>query len=145
MSEETKIVRSESKKDQGKAGASKVQIKQVDIAIIKAQQEKAKRDAVKKAEAGVKKTQTSASARPAQASPAGKPMPKSAAPVGRPMPKSAAPVGKAMPKSAVPTGTPMPKSAAPAGKPMPKSAVPLKKSDVQQPEKAAEVVSRRRA
>ena len=141
MSEETKIVRSESKKDQGKAGASKVQIKQVDIAIIKAQQEKAKRDAVKKAEAGVKKTQTSASVRPAQASPAGKPMPKSAAPVGRPMPKSAAPVGKAMPKSAVPTGTPMPKSAAPAGKPMPKSAVPLKKSDVQQPEKAAEVVS----
>ncbi len=146
MSDETKIVRSEARKDQGKTGASKVQIKQVDIAIIQAQQEKARRDAVKKAEASQKKAQgqSSAAARTGQApkgvpmprtsAPAGKPMPKSQAPAGTPMPKTSAPAGTPMPKSAAPIGKPMPKSGA-IGKPMPKSAVPQKKADVPQPEK----------
>ncbi len=117
MSDETKIVRSEQKKEQSKNGSSKVQIKQVDIAIIRAQQEKAKKAAAKKVEASVKKSQ------PQTAKPAVSAMPK-----GTPVPRSAAPVGK-----------PMPRNAQAIGKPMPKSAVPQKKSDVPQPEKAAVV------
>ena len=143
MSDETKIVKSEARKDQNKAGASKVQIKQVDIAIIQAQQEKARRDAVKKAEANQKKAsgQASAAPRTGTAMPKGVPVPRSAAPAGKPMPKSSAPVGKPMPKSTAPVGRPMPKSASPMGKPMPKSAVPQKKADVPQPEKIDQVVA----
>ena len=117
MSDETKIVRSEQKKEQPKNGASKVQIKQVDIAIIKAQQEKAKKAAAKKVEASVKKP----AAQPAKAG-------TSSVPKGTPVPRNSAPAGK-----------PMPKNAQALGRPMPKSAVPQKKSDVPQPEKAAEI------
>ena len=117
MSDETKIVRSEQKKEQSKNSTSKVQIKQVDIAIIKAQQEKAKKAAAKKVEASAKKAAPQTS-RPAVSS----------IPKGTPVPRSAAPAGK-----------PMPKNAQVMGRPMPKSAVPQKKSDVPQPEKAAEV------
>ena len=51
MAEETKIVKKETKSDQAKTGASKVQIRQVDIAIIQAQREKAMKEGQKKAEA----------------------------------------------------------------------------------------------
>ena len=117
MSDETKIVRSEQKKEQSKNGTSKVQIKQVDIAIIMAQQEKAKKAAAKKVEASAKKSQ-----------------PQTAKPAVSAMPK-----GTPVPRSTVPAGKPMPRNAQAMGKPMPKSAVPQKKSDVPQPEKAAVV------
>ena len=117
MSDETKIVRSEQKKEQSKNGSSKVQIKQVDIAIIMAQQEKAKKAAAKKVEASAKKSQTQ-TAKPAV---------------------SAIPKGTPVPRSTMPAGKPMPRNAQAMGKPMPKSAVPQKKSDVPQPEKAAVV------
>ena len=129
MSDETKIVRSESKREQKDSGASKVQIKQVDIAIIQAQAEKARREAARKAENAQKKNQNAQSqtrqAAPGAARPAIGTRP--AAPIGKPMPRNAAPIGKPMPKSAAP------------GKPMPKSAVPQKKSDVPQPPKTEEV------
>ena len=148
MAEETKIVKKETKSDQAKAGASKVQIRQVDIAIIQAQREKAMKEGQKKAEASQKKAAPAARKDAVQQAPKGSPVPRSAVPVGRPMPK--APVGTPMPRSAsgtstqkAPLGTPMPKSAssaaapkAPFGKPMPKSAVPQKKADVPQPPKA---------
>ena len=54
MAEETKIVKKETKSDQAKTGASKVQIRQVDIAIIQAQREKAMKEGQKKAEASQK-------------------------------------------------------------------------------------------
>ena len=142
MADETKIVKQEVKSDQ-KAGASKVQIRQVDIAIIQAQREKAMKEGKKKAEASQKKAAPAARKETVQQAPKGSPVPRSAVPVGKPMPKS--PIGTPMPKSSAgtavpksPIGTPMPKS--PIGRPMPKSAVPQKKADVPQPEKA-EVVS----
>ena len=129
MSDETKIVRSEAKREQNSTGASKVQIKQVDIAIIQAQAEKARREAARKAENAQKKSQASQgqakAAAPGAARPASSVRP--AAPMGRPMPKNAAPIGKPMPKTPAP------------GKPMPKSAVPQKKSDVPQPPKTEAV------
>ncbi|MBQ4505698.1 MAG: translation initiation factor IF-2 [Firmicutes bacterium] len=109
---ETRIVKAATKKeDQSKdANASKVQIRQVDIAIIQAQQARAK--AAKTAAANKKKPAETAAPR-TQTLPAGaKPVPRSAA-------QSAA--------RAVPTGArPMPKNA------VPMNAVPMKKSDVPQ-------------
>ena len=55
MAEETKVVKKDTKSDQAKTGASKVQIRQVDIAIIQAQREKAMKEGQKKAEASQKK------------------------------------------------------------------------------------------
>ena len=133
MSDETKIVNTESKPDQTKAGASKVQIRQVDIAIIQAQREKARKEGQKRAEQSQKKAVPAARKDSAAQPPKGSALPRSAAPVGRPMPK--APIGTPMPKA--PIGTPMPKS--PIGTPMPKSAVPQKKANVPQPEKAEAV------
>ena len=130
MAEETKVVKKDTKSDQAKTGASKVQIRQVDIAIIQAQREKAMKEGQKKAEASQKKAAPAVRKETAQQAPKGQPVPRSAVPVGKPMPKSS--FGTPMPKS--PFGTPMPKS--PIGKPMPKSAVPQKKADVPQPEKA---------
>ena len=108
-SNETKIVKAAPKKDdaQKDAGASKVQIKAVDLAIIEAQKKK-KAAASKKAATTTKKA-ASAEKEPAKkaaiktekAAPAGTPMPKAKAPIGTPMPKAKA-VGVAMPKSAVP-------------------------------------------
>ncbi|MBQ9826310.1 MAG: translation initiation factor IF-2 [Firmicutes bacterium] len=139
MAEETKIVKKETKSDQAKTGASKVQIRQVDIAIIQAQREKAMKEGQKKAEASQKKAAPAARKDTVRTAPIGSPVPRSAVPVGKPMPK--APVGTPMPKAPAgtpmpkpPVGTPMPKS--PIGKPMPKSAVPQKKADVPQPVKA---------
>ncbi|MBQ6670666.1 MAG: translation initiation factor IF-2 [Firmicutes bacterium] len=125
MSDETKIVRSETKKDQSKTGTSKVQIRQVDAAIIEAQKERLRQQAARKAEAMQKKQQGAAK----------KDAPVSQPAKGTPLPKSAVPAGRPMPKGAVPTGKPMPKGTA-LGKPMPKSAVPQKKSVVPQPDKA---------
>ena len=139
MAEETKIVKKETKSDQAKTGASKVQIRQVDIAIIQAQREKAMKEGQKKAEASQKKSAPAARKDTVRTAPVGSPVPRSAVPVGKPMPKT--PVGTPMPKAPAgtpmpkpPVGTPMPKS--PIGKPMPKSAVPQKKADVPQPVKA---------
>ena len=117
---ETKIVKAEKKETSGeKDKASKVQIRQVDIAILQAQKEKAAKEKAMKAakakQAQASKVQgTQAPAAPARKSPAGVAMPKSTAPVGKAMPKSSA-VGKAMPKSAVPqkkADTPQPETAA---------------------------------
>ena len=124
MSDETKIVRSETKKDQSKTGTSKVQIRQVDAAIIEAQKERLRQQAARKVEAMQKKQQGAAK----------KDAPVSQPAKGTPLPKSAVPAGRPMPKGAVPTGKPMPKGTA-LGKPMPKSAVPQKKSVVPQPDK----------
>ena len=124
MAEETKVVKKDTKADQSKTGASKVQIRQVDIAIIQAQREKAMKEGQKKAEASQKKAAPAARKDTVQQAPKGAPVPRSAVPAGKPMPKT-------------PFGTPMPKS--PMGKPMPKSAVPQKKADVPQPEKAEAV------
>lgn len=109
-SNETKIVKAAPKKDdvEKQAGASKVQIKAVDLAIIEAQKKK-KAAATKKAAAGTAKKTASAEKdavkKPAvkseSAAPVGTPMPKAKAPIGTPMPKAKA-VGVAMPKSAVP-------------------------------------------
>ena len=139
MSDETKIVRSEPKKDQSKTGSSKVQIRQVDAAIIEAQKERLRQQAAKKAEALQKKQQGALKKDVPVSQPAkGTPLTKSGTIPGTPLPKSAVPAGKPMPKSSVPAGKPMPKGAA-IGKPMPKSAVPQKKSVVPQPEKAEAV------
>ncbi len=117
---ETKIVKAEKKETSGeKDKASKVQIRQVDIAILQAQKEKAAKEkaikAAKAKQAQASKAQgTQAPAAPARKSPAGVAMPKSTAPVGKAMPKSSA-VGKAMPKSAVPqkkADTPQPETPA---------------------------------
>ncbi len=107
-SNETKIVKAAPKKDdaQKEAGASKVQIKAVDLAIIEAQ--KKKKAAASKKTAGTTK-KAAAEKDPAKktavktekAAPAGAPVTKAKAPVGTPMPKAKA-VGVAMPKSAVP-------------------------------------------
>ena len=141
MSDETKIVRSETKKDQSNTGTSKVQIRQVDAAIIEAQKERLRQQAAKKAEALQKKMQGAAKRDVPVSQPAkGTPLTKSGTIPGTPRPKTAVPAGKPMPKSAVPAGKPMPKGAA-IGKPMPKSAVPQKKSSVPQPEKAEAVSS----
>ena len=128
MSEETKIVKAEQKKDQAKTGASKVKIRAVDEAIIKAQQEKVRQQAAKKAEASQRKAGVAQQTAQAKPAPKGTPVPRSSTPVGKPMPKNAQPIGK-----------PMPKSAQSIGKPMPKSAVPQKKTDVPQPEKTEAV------
>mgnify|MGYP003312120410 CR=1 FL=1 len=107
-SNETKIVKATPKKDDDgkKVGASKVQIKAVDLAIIEAQKKKkttkkaatttTKKTAEEKET--VKKTKTAETKAKA---PAGTAMPKAKAPVGTPMPKAKA-VGTAMPKNAVP-------------------------------------------
>jgi translation initiation factor IF-2 len=117
---ETKIVKAEKKETSGeKDKASKVQIRQVDIAILQAQKEKAAKEKAMKAakakQAQASKVQgTPTPAAPARKSPAGVAMPKSTAPVGKAMPKSSA-VGKAMPKSAVPqkkADTPQPETPA---------------------------------
>ena len=56
---ETKIVKAEKKEDSGKdAGASKVQIKQVDIAILQAQREKAAKEKALKAAKAAKQAET---------------------------------------------------------------------------------------
>ncbi len=117
ISNETKIVKAESTKDDAdkKAGASKVKIKAVDVAIIEAQQKK--RAAAAKITAA-KKAASDAPAEEAKKTAAG-PRSRSAA---KPL-----------------IGTPMPKSSRPAGKAMPKSAVPQKKSEVPQPEKEDEI------
>ena len=111
---ETKIVKAEKKEGSGQdTRASKVEIKQVDIAILQAQKEKAaKEKALKAAKQAQKKTQTTEPAAAAKKTPAGVAMPKKAAPVGKAMPKGTA-VGKAMPKSAVPqkkADTPQPET-----------------------------------
>ena len=116
---ETKIVKAEKKESSEENGkASKVQIRQVDIAILQAQKEKAAKEKALKA---AKAKQAQASKAQTAQSPT--------APAGR---KS--PAGVAMPKSASPIGKAMPKSATAAGKAMPKSAVPQKKADTPQPE-----------
>ena len=113
---ETKIVKAEKKESAGKdAKASKVQIKQVDIAILQAQKEKAAKEKALKAA----KAKQAQSAKTQASAPQGTPVKKT--PVGVAMPKSASPVGKPMPKSSV-------------GKPMPKNAVPQKKAVTPQPE-----------
>jgi len=101
-SNETKIVKAAPKKDDGKenVGASKVQIKAVDLAIIEAQKKK-KAAAAKKPAAPKKAADTVAPKEEKKAIPAATPMPKSKAPAGTPMPK-AKPIGQAIPKSAVP-------------------------------------------
>ncbi len=123
---ETKIVKAEKKETTGENGkASKVQIRQVDIAILQAQKEKAAKEkalkAAKAKQAQTKKTQETQTA------------PQSTvrkSPVGVAVPKSSTPAGKAMPKSSS------------VGKAMPKSAVPQKKSDTPQPEvKTAETTA----
>ncbi|MCQ2553584.1 MAG: translation initiation factor IF-2 [Clostridia bacterium] len=101
-SNETKIVKATPRKDDAdvQAGASKVQIKAVDPAILEAQKKKKtttkKTTATKttEGEKAVKKETT-------KKAPAGTAMPKSKVPAGTPMPKSKV-VGTAMPKSAVP-------------------------------------------
>ena len=115
---ETKIVKAEKKETAGKdAGASKVQIKQVDIAILQAQREKAAKEKAKKAANAAKQAQNSKNVAQSTAAPARK-----------------SPAGVAMPKNASAIGKPMPKSSSSIGKPMPKSAVPQKKADTPQPE-----------
>ena len=115
---ETKIVKAEKKETSGeKDKASKVQIRQVDIAILQAQKEKAAKEKAMKA----------AKAKQAQANKAQGTQAQPAAPVRK------SPAGVAMPKSTAPAGKAMPKSSA-VGKAMPKSAVPQKKSDTPQPE-----------
>ena len=106
-SNETKIVKAAPKKDDDgkKVGASKVQIKAVDLAIIEAQK---KKKTTKKATTTTKKAveekETAKKTKVAETkakAPAGTAMPKAKAPVGTPMPKAKA-VGTAMPKNAVP-------------------------------------------
>jgi len=125
-SNETKIVKAAPKKDDAKekAGASKVQIKAVDLAIIEAQKKK-KAAATKKPAATTKKAE--------------------AAPVEEKKP-AARTANAGVPKTRIPAGTPMPKAKA-VGTPVPKSAVPQKKAATPQNEdeikeklEAAEVV-----
>ena len=116
---ETKIVKAEKKEDSGKdAGASKVQIKQVDIAILQAQREKAAKEKALKAAKAAKQAETKKTQK--------------TMPQGTAMKKT--PAGVAMPKNPSAIGKPMPKSSTAALKPMPKSAVPKKKADTPQPE-----------
>lgn len=116
---ETKIVKAQPRKDSGKdANASKVEIKAVDIAIIEAQKQRAK-----KAQAAARKPAQPAQTKPAQTQtrtqaavpPAAKPMPKSSSSASS---GPASPFGKPMPKRVVPQG-----------------AVPLRKSEVAQNQK----------
>lgn len=99
-SNETKIVKATPKKDDvdKKAGASKVQIKAVDLAIIEAQKKKK----AKKTTTATKKTvDTDATVKKAKTTETKTKTTTKKAPIGTPMPK-AKPIGTAMPKNAVP-------------------------------------------
>ena len=121
---ETKIVKAKAKKDDGKdGGASKVQIKAVDIAIIEAQKEKAAKAKAKAAKEKAEK-EKAAKEKVTEKKTAAKTSSEKIPSAAKALPKGA----KAMPKNA----TPMPKSASAIGKPMPKNAVPQKKADTPQ-------------
>jgi len=122
-SKETKIVKATPKKEDTdkNVGASKVQIKAVDLAIIEAQKKK-KATATKKAVTTKKspEVETVKKAKTVKTETLTK-----------------VPVGTAMPKAKTPIGTPMPKAKA-VGVAMPKNAVPQKKAATPQAEELEE-------
>ncbi|MDO5441586.1 MAG: translation initiation factor IF-2 [Bacillota bacterium] len=120
---ETKIVKADaSKASTQDAGASKVQIRAVDKAIIEAQAAKSKKAAAPKKTAAKKPAETATTT-------AKKPVTK--VPVGKAMPKSA--MGKAMPKNAVPQKKKV-EEVVPEEKVVPVVEVPeIKKAPVAQP------------